>query len=223
MLAGWGDSREPSATNTMQIGVLTSKAPEMYRPGPDNYDHSSDVWSFGVVMLELVSGTRFLEENQGIITEYSEMERRFSDDREIELRVECIMNTSINPFLRDMIKKMMTFNPKDRPSLEALQHYLDAYQQIRHQIYNVHYVIDWTAAQKETALILLSYIQATDGLMNCHLLPEINQYVIGVLHLLTVRILASKGGNLSQLLSLSANVSTQIASYLNHLEELVHS
>jgi serine/threonine protein kinase len=89
------------------VGTAGYQAPEVVRGG--EYTEKCDIWSLGVCLFAMVSG-RFPFGDQRVD------ERRMLSDIE-----QLHFPSSFSPMLVDLLKRMLTGRPDDRPSLVALQ------------------------------------------------------------------------------------------------------
>jgi serine/threonine-protein kinase 24/25/MST4 len=77
-------------------------APEMFYE--ENYDFNADIWSLGIVFLELLSGKRITDLVKGI---KPPAERA-------DFPSEELLNQIKDPTLRDLVKRMLEKDPKNR-------------------------------------------------------------------------------------------------------------
>lgn len=142
-IADWGLAKSPTLENSFR-GTFTTSAPEVYLTGVGNYGFQVDVWSFGSFLLEMLSNTLLITEeefdrlvgdhkisqDQGKHSgKYSGMRSRFADGREIELRVNMIPSTRISPFFRELLKDLLRFDPSQRPTIKEVLNEVEAYRQ----------------------------------------------------------------------------------------------
>ena len=102
--------------NSMRIGTVTYMAPEQLRT--ENIDYNADLWSFGIILYELITGKHMIARKSFPETQREEAyafwrmanEERFPDD----------LRTVPQPY-QQMIRKCLIVSPDERvPSAKAL-------------------------------------------------------------------------------------------------------
>lgn len=100
-------------------GTYEFAAPEVYLRGADNYSLPIDVWSFGVMLAQLVSSVRFVGQKEfelyldwsDTTLFYSYLKDIFEDGREVRMQLEVRTREGFGDFTRALILDTLQFNP----------------------------------------------------------------------------------------------------------------
>jgi serine/threonine protein kinase len=107
------------------VGTVDYMAPEILE---GRYDHRCDIWSLGIILFMLLTGSRpFVGQNT------SETKQKIkAEDPAYDIRIPNAPPTVISPMARDLLEKMLKKNPDDRITLQdALAHPFIAQRRIK--------------------------------------------------------------------------------------------
>lgn len=116
MMTDYPEAARAFVQNSMRIGTVTYMAPEQLRT--ENIDYNADLWSFGIILYELITGKHMIARKSFPETQREEAyafwrmanEENFPDD----------LRTVPQPY-QQMIRKCLIVSPEERvPSARAL-------------------------------------------------------------------------------------------------------
>ena len=123
-LADFGFSRllpdgKQSFNPTSNLGTPIYRAPELQLP-PAQPSWESDVWSLGAIFFFVISGGRHAYDVEGI----QPRERvRLIEKLKVAPNMSCIVDNKKHLYVADLILALLSFNPKDRPSVHLVVHH----------------------------------------------------------------------------------------------------
>lgn len=104
---GWAVYAPSSRRKTM-CGTLDYLPPEMIHA--QNYDHSVDIWAFGILVYELLVGSPPFEHD----------DERITLDKIKNLHFEFPSELNLKESAKELILLLLKLNPQERPSLEGM-------------------------------------------------------------------------------------------------------
>lgn len=104
-----------------ELVTITHRAPEIIS-GDKIYTKSSDVWSLGIIFLEVLSGGKPIYSDFSK-SKISATNKKLLSPNAITITLDVYL-AELPPNIRaaaiDIIKRMLAFNPKDRPSIDEV-------------------------------------------------------------------------------------------------------
>ncbi|MEM4967956.1 MAG: serine/threonine-protein kinase [Zestosphaera sp.] len=146
VLADWGGGFTPCYA-----------APEIYKYGEKMLTEKSDVWSFGVILYEVLTQNRLFKN----LTEY---EKRIENDVRVEI--------PHNPRLEELVNKCLRKNPGERPSFRDI--YGELYDYLRTELRTI--ISQGTRDLKTTLELFESHIVLRDSISAKEELKNLKRY-----------------------------------------------
>ena len=104
-----GDGVQTFAQNSMKMGTLTYMAPEQIRT--DDIAYNADLWSFGVILYELITGKTLITRRNTAESQRDETYQFWADMR--EERFPADLNQIVEPY-QYIIRHCLIYDPRQR-------------------------------------------------------------------------------------------------------------